>query len=140
MRLIIPGADFSENAIGTEKVYTLQQGYATAAPLHNPPDIGIGNLSNRVMSNQLLGSYTIKTNPGYAIRAIVTYSSSIEIPSPAPSPAQNIPATNPANVSDVQGLTEFTLNNPGAYSIITFCKTDATQNLSPTDDIVAELY
>lgn len=137
--LIIQGGNFYENAIerGNEPVpYTLQQGYATAAPASVPPVVGIGNLSNRVITNQLYGSYKVKTKPGYAIRAIVTYETPITIPSPTPTTVVYLETTNPVLISDVQGSTEYTLNNSGAYSIITFCKTDATQNLLPTENIV----
>ena len=137
--LIIQGGNFYENAIerGNEPVpYTLQQGFATASPAHNPPALNIGNLPNRVITSQLFGSYKVKTNSGYVIRAIVTYETPITIPSPTPTVSGFYATTNPALVSNVQGLTEYTLNNSGAYSIITFCKTDATQNLLPTENIV----
>lgn len=132
MRLIIPGADFSVNAIDTEKVYTLYQGFAGR---RNEYQVQIGTLSTRVRTSELQGSYTVKTKTGFVIRAIVTYGTSIDITGDG-----DYNTTDPVAVSDVQGLTEYTLSNPGGYSLITFCKTDATQDLSPTDDIVAELY
>lgn len=140
--LIIYGGNFFTNAIERQNEpvsFILQQGYANAAPAHNPPQVGIGNLSTRVITNQLYGSYKIKTNPGYAIRAIVTYETPITIPSPTPSTAAYFDATNPTMVSNVQGLTEYTLNNDGAYSIITLCKTDATQDISPGENIVESI-
>lgn len=134
MRLIIPGADFSVNAIGSEKLYSLSQGFATALSNGTGVDVNVTQ-ANRVMTSQLYGSYTIKTNTGYVIRAIATYDTPITITGTAV-----YPNTNAASEQNVQGLTEYTLNNPGRYSIVTLCKTDATQNLSPTEDIVAELY
>ena len=135
-RLIIPGADFSENAIDTQLEYTLYQGYASAGGNEQNPAVSFGTLSTRVRTGQILGSYTIKTNPGFAIRAIVTYTPFIEnIPESA-----SAAVTSRDSVPDVQGLTEYTLVNPGLYSIITFCKTDATQDISPTENIVKALY
>lgn len=137
--LIIQGGNFYENAIerGDEPVpYTLQQGYATAAPAHVPPTVGIGNLSTRVITNQLYGSYKIKTKPGYTLRAIVTYGTSIAIPSPTPSTVVYLETTDPVLITEVQGATEYTLNNAGKYSIITLCKTDATANISPSENII----
>lgn len=135
MRLIIPGADFSENAIGTEKIYTLYQGYASPGSVSTNLTIDSSN-QTRVRTSELSGSYTVKTKSGFAIRSIVFYTPSLG----DVSAAGTYTVTSRSSVSDVQGLTEYTLDNPGKYSIITFCKTDATQNLSPTDDIVAELY
>lgn len=133
-RLIIPGADFSANAIGDGGiVYTLYQGYASVSGTEN---IEINTeLQTRVRTSELGGSYTIKTNSGFAIRSILKYTPHLDITG-----AGIYPVTTKENVANVQGATEYTLVNPGGYSIITFCKTDATQNLSPTDDIVAELY
>lgn len=136
-RLIIPGADFSANAIDSQLEYNLYQGYASAGGTEQIPKVSFGVLSTRVRTGELFGSYTIKTASGFAIRAIVTYSPSITIADDQDTP---IAVDSRVNVSDVQGLTEYTLANPGAYSIITFCKTDATQDLSPTDNIIAELY
>ena len=135
MRLIIPGADFSVNAIDTEKIYTLYQGYASAGATPTTLTVN-GDNTTRVRTSELAGSYTIKTKSGYVIRAIVTYSPALG----DVSEAGTYSVTDRLAVSDVQGLAEYTLNNPGKYSIITFCKTDSTDTISPTEDIVAELY
>jgi hypothetical protein len=138
-RLIIPGADFSVNAIENEPIidpipYTLQNGYASVATGGGSIDIDRMTSANsiRVRTGQLEGSYKVKTNTGYVIRAIVTYGSSIDITDPG----YYYPNQPIQSIANVQGLTEYELTNENGYSIITFCKTDATQEISASADIV----
>lgn len=136
-RLIIPGADFSANAIEMEPItvpveYTLQNGFASRGSdtIISLDDDASANLI-RVRTNQLEGSYAIKTKTGYVIRALVTYGTSIDTSTPG-----NITSSDVVSVPNVQGETEFTLDNEGAYSIITFCKINASQAISASEDIV----
>lgn len=132
-KLIIPGADFSTNAIQrpTPVSYELVSGYASAGGNSSDPGVSIGTLSTRVRTGQLSGSYTVKTKSGYVIRAIVYYTPSITI-----SGDGVYYVTSRTAVGDVQGLSRYTLNNPDGYSIITFCKTDDTADVSASEDIV----
>lgn len=138
-RLIIPGADFSTNAIEREPIpgpvpveYTLQNGYASAGGGSSVDiDSSGAAVSIRVRTNQLYGPYTVKTKTGYVIRTICTYDT--EIANFAPG---NHATTNSENVSNVSGTTEFTLTAENKYSIITFCKEDSTAEISASEDIV----
>lgn len=134
--LIIPGADFSTNSITHEVVpvqYTLVQGYAS---VYTSPSAGISldsgaSASIRVRTGQLYGKYTVKTKTGYVIRGIVQYDTYLTDTSPG-----NHSIASAVAVQNVQGLTEYTFNQTNKYSIITFCNTDATATISPSEDIV----
>lgn len=135
-RLIIPGADFSANAIEREPIpvpveFTLQNGYASAYP---PDTINAdqgASVSKRVRTGELYGAYTVKTKSGYVIRAIASYGASID-----PISEGNNITTDAMAVSDVQGLTEYTFSSSDKYSIVTFCKEDAGAEISASEDIV----
>lgn len=134
-RLIIPGANFTANAIEQEPIvtpvdYTLQNGYATASTSTISLDTGTA-VSIRVRTNELYGSYIVKTNPGYVIRAICTYDTPLDSFSPG-----THATTNGDSVSDVQGLTQYALSAENKYSIVTFCKEDSTAEISASEDIV----
>lgn len=140
-KIIIPNADFSANAIYQEgdeptPITELVNGYATR---QNPTIVEVdSNASSnliRVRTGELFGKFYVKTNVGYAIRAIVYYNTSIDL-----STAGNKATSGATAVSGVQDATEYTFNTADKYSIITFCKTDATQPISASEDIVAELY
>lgn len=137
-RLIIPGADFSANAIENEPIpvpvdFTLQNGYSSIPT--NGQWIDIDSTASavliRVRTNQLYGSYSVKTKSGYAIRGISVYK---------PEQTSFTPGTHAIDEGEqlisAQGLTEYSLSADGYYSIITFCKTDATQSISASEDIV----
>ena len=135
-RLIIPGADFSANAIQIEPIinpveYTLQNGYASAGSATSVDIDNGASVSIRVRTNQLYGPYTVKTKSGYVIRAICTYDTAITNFSPG-----NHSTTGAANVSGVQSTTEYTLTAENKYSIITFCKTNSSEAISASEDIV----
>lgn len=131
-KLIVPGADFSENAITKEIDYTLQNGYATIVNT-SLVEIDESAAANaiRVRTSEIAGSYTVKTKTGYTIRAIVKYGTSINIGA-----GGKYATTNASNVSNVQGLTQYTLSNDNGYSIVIFCKTNASEAISASEDIV----
>jgi hypothetical protein len=140
-KIIIPNADFSENAIYQEgdvptPITELVNGYATR---YNPTIVEVDSNASanliRVRTGELFGKFYVKTNVGYAIRAIVYYNTSIDL-----STAGNKATSGVTAVSGVQGATEYTFNRTDKYSIITFCKTDATQPISASEDIIDELY
>lgn len=136
-RLVIPDADFSVNAIEREPIpipvlYTLTNGYAAAAftnyiEVDNDPSANL----IRVRTDQISGSYTVKTKPGYVIRSIAAYDNFIEDLSPGEKYVSGV-----VKPDIPTGTTEFTFSNEGKYSIITFCKTDATAEISASEDIV----
>lgn len=138
-RLIIPSADFSANAIEQEPIivpvdFTLVNGFASkSGEASLIVDDHAQSNQIRVRTGQIEGSCKIKTNVGYTIRAIVTYQSPIDL-DPVSSPYTNIGVIT--TVPNVQGMSEFTLDNSGQYSIITFCKSNANQNISASEDIV----
>lgn len=137
-RLIIPGADFSANAIEQEPIpvpveYTLVNGYAaSSSPTIVEIDQNASAVLIRVRTGQLFGSYKVKTKTGYTIRGIVTYDTELQSLTPAGGKA----TTGAVSLSNVQGITEYTLLAENKYSIITFCKTDASQSISANEDIV----
>lgn len=101
--------------------YTLSQGYATDKDLNN-------NQANRVKTTFIHGSFTIKLNEGYVIRAIYTYASESVTDSPA------------MIMSNGTSLTEYNLQNEGRCAIVTLAKAgDGTANLSYTESIIKSL-
>lgn len=137
-KIVIPNADFSANAIYKESSIVpipveLVSGYCSTS---SNTTVYIGALGTRVRTNELHGKFHVKTKTGFAIRAIVYYDSSIGTP---PFSAGGHNNTNVVNASDVQGTTEYTLNLD-KYAIITFCKSNPNESISPSDDIVDELY
>lgn len=95
---------------------TLYQGYVDNKIVND-------ELNTRVKTDMLQGPFRIECNDGYLIRAIWRY------------PSQNITngGTSVVNASD--NKTSYTFEST-AYAYVTFCKTDATAILSPTEDIV----
>lgn len=100
--------------------YTLSQGYATDKDLNT-------NNATRVKTNFIHGSFSIKLNEGYVIRAIYTY------------PSESV-SNGTMIISNNTTLTEYTLQNEGQYAIITFAKAGSgSDNLSYTEPIVKSL-
>lgn len=115
---------------------TLVQGYATAATSLN--SIQLGTQSNRARTYIIQGNYTIKTNPGYVIRAVSVWRNGPT--SGNPTSSFSVGSGNAANLVSGVALTEFTKNDDWPCSMITFCKTDSTANITPDEDIISELY
>lgn len=95
---------------------TLYQGYVDNKTVND-------ELNTRVKTEALVGPFEIEVNDGYLIRAMYEYSS------PAVSNGGNLIVS----ASDAKTYHKYTGQQ---YVYITFCKTDATQALSPTEDIV----
>jgi hypothetical protein len=140
-KIVIPDEDFSANAIYQEgdeptPITELVNGYATRQNT-TIVEVDITASSNliRVRTGELFGKFYVKTNEGFVIRAIIYYNTSIDL-----STAGTKTTSGATNASNVQGLSEYTFNTADKYAIITFCKTDATQPISASEDIVAELY
>jgi hypothetical protein len=95
---------------------TLYQGYVDNKTVNN-------ELNTRVKTEALVGPFEIEVNDGYLIRAVYEYSS--------PSIEQGGNLIVPANQNK-----KYHKYTGQQYVYITFCKTDATQALSPTEDIV----
>lgn len=95
---------------------TLYQGYVDNKTVND-------ELNTRVKTEALVGPFEIEVNDGYLIRAIYEYSS------------PNIEQGGNLIVSATDAKTYHKYTGQ-QYVYITFCKTDATQALSPTEDIV----
>lgn len=141
-KIVIPNADFSANAIYQDREEhtpvqtTLVNGYCSV-PKTTKLEIDWPASSNaiRVRTGEIFGKWYVKTNDGYVIRAIATYDTSVDL-----STAGTKTTSGAALAANVQGLSEYSFEVAGKYAIITFCKTDATQPISASEDIVAELY
>lgn len=140
-KIVIPNADFSANAIYQDSdeptpITELVNGFASRL---NNYSITIDSDASanliRVRTGELFGKFYVKTNAGYAVRAIVYYDTSIDLSTAGGKTTSGVTA-----VSNVQGVTEYTFNIADKYAIITLCKTDATQPISASEDIVDELY
>lgn len=95
---------------------TLYQGYVDNKTVND-------ELNTRVKTEALVGPFEIEVNDGYLIRAAYEYTSTS--------------VTNGGNVIAQSSQNKTYLKYTGQqYVYITFCKTDATQALSPTEDIV----
>lgn len=134
--IIIPNADFSANAVCKELDTTLVNGYVNSGSStvvvidDSAPAIPI-----RVRTGELFGKFRVKTKSGYLIRSITCYNESL-----APYTSGGHTVTGAENVVTAsQQLTEYTYTG-SKYAAITFCKTDATQTLSPNDDIIDEMF
>lgn len=95
---------------------TLYQGYVDNKTVND-------ELNTRVKTEALVGPFEIEVNSGYLIRAAYEYTSTL--------------VTNGGNIIVQANANKTYLKYTGQqYVYITFCKTDATQVLSPTEDIV----
>lgn len=95
---------------------TLYQGYVDNKTVND-------ELNTRVKTEALVGPFEIEVNDGYLIRAAYEYTSTL--------------VTNGGNIIVQANANKTYLKYTGQqYVYITFCKTDATQALSPTEDIV----
>lgn len=84
--------------------------------------------SNRVCTKDLVkGKFYVKAKSGYVIRAVYSYSS-----------ADGGTGSMDADTSTTR--TEYTSNNDSLYYGVTFAKTDANADISPSEGIVAEWY
>lgn len=95
---------------------TLYQGYVDNKTVNDA-------LNTRVKTEVLVGPFEIEVNDGYLIRAMYEYSSS------SVEQGGNLIVS----ATDAKTYHKYTGQQ---YIYITFCKTDATQPLSPTEDIV----
>lgn len=95
---------------------TLYQGYAN--------ENNIAELATRVRTDFIEGAFSVECNSGYVIRAIYQYN-------------QAAATGGTSIVASSDNKTSYTGGTTGKYYIITFCKSDATANISPTEDIVA---
>lgn len=134
--IIIPNADFSANAVRKELDTTLVNGFVNS---YNSERVEIDTVESaipiRVRTGELFGKFYVKTKPGYLIRAITCYNESLE-----PYRSGKYAVTGSENVVIAsQQLTEYSYTG-SKYAAITFCKTDATQALSPSDDIIDDIY
>lgn len=95
---------------------TLHQGYVDNKTVND-------ELNTRVKSDMLQGPYTIELNSGYLIRAIYEYNTT------------SVSNGGTAIVTSADQKTSYTYSG-NKYTYITFCKTDATASISPTENIV----
>ncbi len=135
-KLIIKGADFYANCINDEPtppapLLQLYQGYCSAVT-GNKIEIDVSASSNsiRVRSGELHGGYYVKVKSGYLIRAVTAYAPSAEPLTPG-----THQMTSSSAMPNSTNVTEYTHTGVN-YSIITFCKTNASQPISPDEDII----
>ena len=95
---------------------TLYQGYVDNKIVND-------ELNTRVKTDMIKGPFRIEVNDGYLIRAIWEY------------PTTNINNGGTAVVKSADNKKSYTFESVN-YAYITFSKSDATQPLSPTEDIV----
>lgn len=112
------GEDEPENPDTTINAgLTLYQGYVDNKTVNDV-------LNTRVKTEALVGPFEIEVNDGYLIRAAYEYTSPTI-------------GANGGNILVQSNQNKTYLKYTGQqYVYITFCKTDATQALSPTEDIV----
>ena len=141
-KIIIPNADFSSNAAYKEGgvtpiTTTLVNGFASR---QNNTTVNVDSSSSamsiRVRTGELYGAFHVKVKSGYLIRSIIYYDTSIDYSTSGSKTSSGVTEA----VGSTQNLTEYTLSVTNKYACITFCKTNASTNISPTEDIVDELY
>lgn len=146
-KIVIPDEDFSANAIyqdsdePTPVQTTLVNGFASYAPGYIQIDgTNSSTMAIRVRTGELNGKYYVKVKAGYKIRGIIYYDATNNIDySQAPIAAAAVTGGGTA-VEASNNLTECTFNIANKKSCITFCKDDATAAISPSEDIIDELY
>lgn len=116
---IVGGVIASDDSQNIE--YTLSQGYASE-------DILNDTASHRVKTNMIYGSFSVKVNPGYVIRAVYTY------------PTEAVTSDYNCVLANCTDRTEIDVLNEGRYAVITFAKaSDPTASISSSEDIVKAL-
>lgn len=115
-------SSFNGGMVAEESIeYTLSQGYASGATLDN-------SASHRVKTNFIAGSFTIKVNEGYVIRAIYTY------------PTDSVSSSGVAVLSNSVDCVEHTVKNDGGYAVVTFAsQSDSSKSISYTENIISKL-
>lgn len=144
-RLVIKGgANFSQNAIEKTSQIVLYQGYATKG-IGQKQAVVIGWSSSaseiRVRTQEIIGSYFISLNSGYVIRTIVEYTPSVPDIDEYKEVEEynNIVTQATIIVNSSDNLSAYTYSG-SLCTIITVCKTDSTQTILPTEDIIKEFY
>lgn len=101
--------------------FTLSQGYASEGTLNN-------NASHRVKTSFIYGSFSVKVNDGYVIRAVYTY------------PTNKVSADYTCVLANCTDRTEIDVMNEGRYAIVTFANaSDPKASILPTENIVKSL-
>ena len=101
--------------------YTLSQGYASEGTLNT-------SASHRVRTNMIYGSFSVKVNPGYVMRAVYTY------------PTADVTSDYTSVLANCTDRTQIDVFNEGRYAVITFAKaSDPNASISPSEDIIKSL-
>lgn len=122
---------------GNEDVpITQERGYAQNSGSTTVQIVTSGSSANtRVLSCVLKGSYNIKTNAGYVIRGVTAWNGGAATEGTLPT--ENITGvTNCTNLVTQAALTEYNCDGTYEYTIITFCKENASATISPNENIV----
>lgn len=102
----------------TTTTLPLVQGYIDKGMVNN-------DLSTRVRSDGLAsGPFSVEVNSGYLIRAIYEHTK------------QDLSDGGTAIVASADAKTSYSGGTAGKYYAFTFCKSDASQSLSPTENII----
>ena len=107
---------------GEESIdYTLSQGYASEGTLNN-------TASHRVKTSFIFGSFSVKVNEGYVIRAVYTY------------PTANVTSDYTCVLANCTDKTQIDVLNEDRYAIVTFAKaSNPSAAIYPSEDIVQSL-
>lgn len=139
-KIIIKDADFSAVSIAPAEPQRIVTTQGSAGYTVNTNKLSLFNANGpsggqRVKSGELNGSYTITMNPGYALRVIIEYEPSISTLTPT-SDNQGVYYTVSSGAIVQSGvlLTSYTYTG-GKKTVLTFCKTDTSASISPSDDI-----
>jgi len=139
-KLIIKGADFSAVAIDPAEPQRIATTQGAAGFTANTNKLSLFNANGpsggqRVRSGELNGNYTITMNTGYALRVIIEYEPSISTLTPT-SDNQGVYYTVSSGeiVATGQLLSSYTYTG-GKKTVLTFCKTDVSASISPSDNI-----
>ncbi len=101
--------------------FTLSQGYASEGTLNN-------NASHRVKTSFIYGSFSVKVNEGYVIRAVYTY------------PTAKVTSDYTCVLANCTDKTQIDVMNEGRYAIITFANAlNPSAAISPSENIVQSL-
>ena len=120
--LKMPAVTIEDDGEAPEDIeYTLSQGYASEGTLNN-------TASHRVKTSFIYGSFSVKVNEGYVIRAVYTY------------PTAKVTSDYTCVLKNCTDKTQIDVMNEGRYAIVTFANaSDPTASISPSENIVQSL-
>lgn len=139
-KIIIKGADFSAVAIGPSEPQRIVATQGAAGFTAETNKLALYNANGtsggqRVKSGELSGNYTITMNEGYALRVIIEYEPSISTLTPTSDNKGLYYTVSSGTVVQTGALLSSYTYTGGKKTVLTFCKTDTSASISPSDDI-----